>query len=156
MKVDRRIRPLSNAPYISGHIGSQGDRRSVEAATHEEGDQFKPLNTGKPPELIHNGIHANFQTIRNRVCISLIFRCVLFLMSFLPDNLFAHSRLNIFVRRVVSDNFVQNPRKGNRMLVGKQIHPNPLLTTVRKSYAKSLHILAIERCPRHMLQRKNR
>ena len=81
--------------------------------------------------------------------------CIIFTL-FLLNNLFAHSRLNIFARRVVLDNFVQNPRKGNRMLVGKQIHPNPLLTTGNKILCQKLHILAIERCPRHMLQRKNR
>ena len=118
MKVDRLPSTFLNEPYITGHSGSQSTQGSAEeASAPREVGKFKPLNTEKPLELIHNGIHANFQTIHNRVCISLIFWCVLFFTLFLPDNLFAHSSLNLFAHRVVLDNFVQNPRKGNRMLV---------------------------------------
>ena len=93
MKVDRLPSTLLNAPYIPGHIGPQSDRRSAEAATPGEVGQFKPLSTRKLPELIHNGIHTNFQTIHNRVCISGIFGCVLIFRLFLQDNLFTHKQV---------------------------------------------------------------
>jgi len=61
--------------------------------------------------------------MHNRVCISLIFLCALIFLQ--PLRIKEHAV-------TASDNFVQNPRKGNRMLVGKQNHPNPLLTTGKK------------------------
>ena len=60
------------------------------------------------------------------VCI--IFRPVFSGISFTPNWLkISNFNLN-------SDNFVQNPRKGNRMLVGGQNHPTPISqeTTAQK------------------------
>ena len=50
----------------------------------------------------------------------IIFRPVFSVISFTPNWLkISNFNLN-------SDNFVQNPRKGNRMLVGGQNHPTPI------------------------------
>ena len=57
--------------------------------------------------------------------------CIIFVSVF-SIILFTTNELRLRACGMLSDNFVHNPRKGNRMLVGKQIHPNPLFTTVKK------------------------
>ena len=140
MKVDRCIRRLPNAPYIIGCIGSQSDRRSAEAATHGEGDQFKPLSTRKLPELIHNGIDTKFQLTRNRVLITGNFVCLLIFRAFYKHLLYAQA-LTIRACGMLSDNFVQNSDAGYRTLVSIQNHPNPKKNskppTTPKTYAKT-------------------
>ena len=50
----------------------------------------------------------------------IIFRPVFWVISFTTN------WLKISTFNLNSDNFVQNPRKGNRMLVGGQNHPTPI------------------------------
>ena len=82
---------------------------------------------------IQSNIHEIQNNIQRGVYLGsfspyIIFRPVFWVISFTP-NWLKRSNFNLN-----SDNFVQNPRKGNRMLVGGQNHPTPIsqVTTAQK------------------------
>ena len=124
MKVDRLSSTLLNAPYITGCIRPQSTRGSAEASAPQEVGRFKPLSTRKLPKLTYNGIDTIFRLTRNRVLITANFGCTLFFRAFYRHLLYAQALKTRACGRL-SDNFVQNPDAGYRMLVCNQNHPNP-------------------------------
>jgi len=61
---------------------------------------------------------------------SIIFRPIFLVILFIPN------ALRLPFPDAIPDNFVQNPRKGNRTLVGVQTWKTTPAPAVRKSYAK--------------------
>ena len=82
-------------------------------------------------------IRLNIREIQNNVqpgVYFLNFLAYIILTPFLLCIFFTPNWLKISNFNLNSDNFVQNPRKGNRMLVGGQNHPTPIpeVTTAQK------------------------
>ena len=75
-------------------------------------------------------IRLNIREIQNNVqpgVYFLNFLAYIILTSFLLCIFITPSKLNLFASGIVSDNFVHNPRKGNRMLGGRQNHSTPII-----------------------------
>ena len=80
---------------------------------------------------VHPNVHENQNNVQPHERYQ-SFDMHIILTPFLLSILFALKHLNLSGSSIISDDFVHNPRKGNRMLVGRQNHPNPKILIPRQ------------------------
>ena len=103
--------------------------RSIRKASvlyNEEQDELKAPGHEENAKI---NTQFNAHEIQNNAQLSvhfLLFLVCIILIPVFSDSLFASNKLNLFARGIVSDNFVHNPRRGNRTLGGRAKSPKPL------------------------------
>ena len=75
---------------------------------------------------VHPNVHENQNNVQPHERYQ-SFDMHIILTPFLLSILFALKHLNLSGSSIISDDFVHNPRKGNRMLVGRQNHSTPII-----------------------------